>query len=154
MQCSERGAARGGLEESVIYVTQSRHQNSPPITAREMNMSKLRIKRIYEAPAKSDGTRLLVDRLWPRGLTREAAEIDYWAQEVAPSSELRQWYAHDPAKWGEFRDRYFAELAQNEAGVAALRAHFGKGVNTLLYQSKEENINNAVALKEYLEGRA
>jgi uncharacterized protein YeaO (DUF488 family) len=117
-----------------------------------MNMSRLRVKRIYEAPAKSDGTRLLVDRLWPRGLTKEAAEIDYWAKDIAPSNELRQWYAHDPARWGEFRDRYFAELTQNQTGVAALRAHLGKGVNTLLYQSKEGEINNAVALKEYLEG--
>jgi uncharacterized protein YeaO (DUF488 family) len=149
--------ARHGMrpfEESVIYVTQSRHQNSPSITAREMNMSRLRVKRIYEAPVKGDGTRLLVDRLWPRGLTKEAAEIDYWAKDIAPSNELRQWYAHDPAKWNEFRDRYFAELAQNQTGVAALRAHLGKGVNTLLYQSKEEEINNAVALKEYLEGLA
>ena len=116
-------------------------------------MAKLRIKRIYEAPAKSDGTRILVDRLWPRGLSKAIAEIDYWAKDVAPSNELRQWYAHDPAKWRQFRERYFAELTQNEAGLAQLRAHLGKGVTTLLYQSKEEKINNAAALKEYLEGK-
>jgi len=114
-------------------------------------MSKLRIKRIYAAPAKSDGRRILVDRLWPRGLTKEAAQIDHWAKAVAPSNELRQWYGHDPAKWGEFRRRYFAELGGNEAAVQELRAQLGKGVNTLLYQSKEEEINNAQALKEYLE---
>lgn len=114
-------------------------------------MLKLRIKRIYEAADKSDGRRILVDRLWPRGLTKEAAGIDYWAKAVAPSNELRQWYGHDPAKWAQFRRRYFAELAGNGDAVQELRAQLGKGVNTLLYQSKEEEINNAQALKEYLE---
>jgi uncharacterized protein YeaO (DUF488 family) len=117
-------------------------------------MLKLRIKRIYAAPAKGDGRRILVDRLWPRGLTKEAAEIDHWAKAVAPSNELRQWYGHDPAKWEEFRRRYFAELAGNQAAVLELRAQLGRGVTTLLYQSKEEEINNAQALKEYLEQQA
>jgi uncharacterized protein YeaO (DUF488 family) len=114
-------------------------------------MSNLRIKRIYAAPAKGDGRRILVDRLWPRGLTKEAAAVDHWAKAVAPSNELRQWYGHDPAKWAEFRRRYFAELAGNGEAVDALRAQLGEGVNTLLFQSKEEEINNARALKEYLE---
>jgi uncharacterized protein YeaO (DUF488 family) len=117
-------------------------------------MAKLRVKRIYEAAVAADGKRILVDRLWPRGLTREAAAIDHWAKAIAPSNELRQWYAHDPAKWGEFQRRYRAELKALPAEVAALRAAIGKGNATLLYQSKEEALNNAVALQAYLEGRA
>lgn len=117
-------------------------------------MARLRVKRIYAPPAAADGKRILVDRLWPRGLTKEAARIDHWAKEIAPSNELRQWYAHDPAKWGQFQRRYRAELEALPAQVAALRAAIGKGTATLLYQSKEEALNNAVALQAYLEGRA
>ena len=114
-------------------------------------MPKLRIKRVYEAPARGDGRRILVDRLWPRGMTKEAAKIDYWAKAIAPSSALRQWYGHEPQKWPEFRKRYFAELAANPEGVAQLRKELGGGAATLLFQSKELEINNAVALREYLE---
>ena len=117
-------------------------------------MAKLRIKRVYEAPAKADGKRILVDRLWPRGMTREAVRIDHWARDVAPSNELRQWYGHEPKKWPDFRKRYFAELDANGDGVAALREALGSGTATLLFQSKEEELNNAVALLDYLEGPA
>jgi uncharacterized protein YeaO (DUF488 family) len=116
-------------------------------------MATLRIKRVYDAPASGDGKRILADRLWPRGMTREAAGIDYWAKAIAPSSELRQWYAHEEPKWPEFRRRYIAELDANPAGVAELRAHLGNGVATLLFQSKELQLNNAAALLEYLEAR-
>ena len=116
-------------------------------------MAGLRVKRIYAPPAAADGKRILVDRLWPRGLTKEAARIDHWAKAIAPSNELRQWYAHDPAKWGEFQRRYRKELDALPDEVAALRAQIGKGTATLLYQSKEEALNNAVALQAYLEGR-
>jgi len=116
-----------------------------------MSKPALRVKRIYEPAERADGTRILVDRLWPRGLTKEAAAIDHWAKAVAPSNELRTWYAHDPAKWPEFRRRYNAELAANPAALAELRSHLGSGPATLLYQSKEAEINNAVALREYLE---
>ena len=81
---------------------------------------KLRTKRIYEDPAKSDGRRILVDRLWPRGVSKEKAKIEYWAKEISPSNELRRWYQHDPDKWPEFRRRYFKELSQNPDGVTEL----------------------------------
>ncbi len=111
----------------------------------------LRTKRIYDEPARSDGRRILIDRLWPRGVSKEAAQINFWAKAVAPSNELRQWYQHDSSKWAEFRDRYFAELDSNPEGVAELRSQLGSGVVTLLFSSKEERLNNASALREYLE---
>ena len=110
----------------------------------------LRIKRVYEPKARSDGRRILVDRLWPRGLARAEAALDFWARAVAPSNELRRWYQHAPEKWGEFRRRYFAELDANPEGVGELRAQFGSGTVTLLFGSKEAKLNNAVALREYL----
>ncbi len=115
---------------------------------------KLRTKRIYEDPAKSDGRRILVDRLWPRGVSKEKAKIEYWAKEISPSNELRRWYQHDPDKWPEFRRRYFKELSQNPDGVTELRAKLGKGTVTLVFSSKETKLNNASALIEYLEDNA
>lgn len=112
---------------------------------------RVRTKRIYDRSAAVDGRRILVDRLWPRGLSKAAARIDHWAKAVAPSTALRRWYGHDPAKWKEFRRRYFAELDANPAGLAELRRHLGKGRVTLLFSSKEERLNNATALREYLE---
>ena len=111
----------------------------------------VRIKRIYEESKSSDGRRILIDRLWPRGVSKQAAAIDFWAKSVAPSNELRKWYQHDPAKWSEFRDRYFAELDANPEGVAELLEHLGDGPATLVFASKEERLNNASALREYLE---
>ena len=110
-----------------------------------------RIKRVYEPASRADGRRILIDRLWPRGLSKEQAAVDYWAKDLAPSSELRRWYAHEPAKWPEFRRRYFAELDANPAAVAALRSRLGRGANTILFGSKEARLNNARALVEYLE---
>jgi uncharacterized protein YeaO (DUF488 family) len=110
-------------------------------------------KRVYDRPTPADGQRILVDRLWPRGLSKSVARVDYWAKAVAPSNELRHWYGHDPAKWKGFRQRYFAELEANPAGVAELRRHLAKGTVTFLYGSREERLNNATALREYLEGR-
>ena len=114
----------------------------------------IHLKRAYDPPASSDGYRVLVDRLWPRGLSRASARIDYWAKAIAPSTALRQWYGHDPARWKEFRHRYFAELDANPEGLADLRRHLGKGTVTLLYSSKEERLNNATALQEYLGTRS
>ena len=111
---------------------------------------RIRTKRVYEAPDPADGRRILVDRLWPRGLSKAAARIDYWAKAIAPSTRLRQWYGHDPDKWKEFRRRYFAELGANSEGVDELRRELGKGTVTLLFSSKEERLNNATALQEYL----
>lgn len=114
---------------------------------------RIRTKRVYEQPDPADGRRILVDRLWPRGIAKATARIDYWARAIAPSTPLRQWYGHDPAKWNEFRRRYFAELDANPAGLSDLRVHVGKGTVTLLYSSKEQRLNNAAALQEYLENR-
>jgi uncharacterized protein YeaO (DUF488 family) len=108
-------------------------------------------KRVYEPSARSDGRRILIDRLWPRGLSKQNAQIDFWAKSVAPSPALRRWYAHEPEKWSEFRRRYFAELDANPEGLAELRSHLGRGPATLLFGSKEEKLNNATALREYLE---
>jgi len=114
---------------------------------------KLRTKRVYDPPKAADGRRILIDRLWARGLSKAAAGIDYWARDIAPSTKLRQWYRHDPDKWKEFRRRYFAELDANPEGVAELRANLGRGTVTLLFSSKEARLNNASALKEYLEAK-
>lgn len=110
-----------------------------------------RLKRIYDAPAAEDGTRLLVDGLWPRGLKRERLRLDAWLKEVAPSGELRHWFAHDPAKWAEFRRRYFAELDGKPEGWQPIIATARRGNVTLLYGARDTEHNNAVALKEYLE---
>lgn len=111
---------------------------------------RIQIKRVYEAPDDDDGKRILVDRLWPRGLSKVAAKIDFWEKEIAPSHELRRWYGHDPEKWPEFKRRYFAELRTNNEVVKRLLGFAGKGKVTFLYSSKEKRLNNAVALKEYI----
>ena len=114
----------------------------------------IKLKRAYEVPDKSDGLRLLVERLWPRGLTREKAAIDEWFKEVAPSPELRTWYSHDPAKWEEFRRRYRDELRANGEEVDRLRARIGKGPATFVYAAKDEKRNSAVLLRDYLASAA
>ncbi|HMM54913.1 MAG TPA: DUF488 domain-containing protein [Candidatus Desulfobacillus sp.] len=108
------------------------------------------IKRVYEAPAAADGVRILVDRLWPRGLTKDKAKIDHWLKEVGPSNELRQWFGHEPEKWPEFQKRYRAELKANPA-LAELKALTRKGKATLVYGAKDEERNQAVVLKQLLE---
>ena len=111
----------------------------------------IRIKRIYEEASEDDGLRVLVDRLWPRGLSKEKAKIDQWEKELAPTTELRHWFGHDPAKWEEFLERYRAELAGKEEALSRLRQECDEGVVTLLYAAKDEEHNNAVALKRYIE---
>ncbi len=111
----------------------------------------IKIKRIYDPPAEDDCFRILVDRLWPRGLSKEKAKVDLWLKEIAPSNELRKWYAHDPKKWAEFRKRYFNDLDTKRELVNQIVRKTKEGDVTLLYSSKEEKINNAVALKEYIE---
>lgn len=111
----------------------------------------VKLKRVYEAPAKTDGVRILVDRLWPRGLTKKQACIDYWVRDVAPSTKLRQWFGHDPAKWPEFKRCYYAELRRNKAGVSGLKALLRQpGSVTLVFGAHDEAHNNAIALKSYL----
>ncbi len=113
----------------------------------------IRLKRAYEAPAKSDGERILVERLWPRGVTKERAAIDSWMKEVAPSPALRKWYAHDPAKWREFRARYSAELQEKRDLIDLLRQKIRNGTVTFVYAARDEQHNSALVLKEFLEGR-
>ena len=115
-----------------------------------MNM-KIAIKRVYEPSSPEDGQRILVDRLWPRGISKAHARIDHWAKETAPSNELRKWYKHDRAKWREFKRRYFMELDSVPDAVQSLRDSALSGRVTFLYSSKERELNNAVALREYLE---
>jgi uncharacterized protein YeaO (DUF488 family) len=113
-------------------------------------VSEVRVKRVYAPPAEDDGARVLVDRLWPRGLTREEAAVDLWLKDIAPSAELRRWFGHDPALWPAFQDRYRAELAGNPA-VDELRAIIEQGRRvTLLFGAKDVGHNNAVALQGYL----
>ncbi len=111
----------------------------------------LRSKRVYLPADETDGNRVLVDRLWPRGLSKEELAGVAWVKDVAPSDKLRKWFGHEPAKWDGFRERYFAELDANPEGVAALREQLAKkGRNTLLFGTRETEHNNAVALCEYL----
>jgi uncharacterized protein YeaO (DUF488 family) len=108
------------------------------------------LKRAYESPAMSDGERILVDRLWPRGLAKVKAKIDLWLKDVAPSTELRQWFGHDPEKWSEFKKRYRAELKNNPA-LSELQALSHQRDITLVYAAKDQLHNEAVVLKEILE---
>jgi uncharacterized protein YeaO (DUF488 family) len=110
-------------------------------------------KRAYEKASKADGERFLVDRLWPRGVKKSALRVSAWLKDVAPSTELRDWYGHDPAKWSEFRKRYFGELRANPGAWEPLLEAARKGKITLVYSSRETEINNAVALAEFLEAK-
>jgi uncharacterized protein YeaO (DUF488 family) len=110
----------------------------------------IRLKRAYEKPEPTDGTRILVDRLWPRGLTKEKAAIDLWLKELAPSTELRKWFAHDPKKWPAFRGRYRTELKQHSAALKLIRSKAGEGPVTLIYGARDQEHNEAVVLKEVL----
>jgi uncharacterized protein YeaO (DUF488 family) len=113
---------------------------------------KLAVKRVYEPHGKADGMRVLVDRLWPRGLTKQAAAIDLWAKEVAPSTELRRWFHTDPAgRWDEFRNRYETELKKNGDAVEALRAQIAGKPATLLYGTADEQHNHAALLRDFLD---
>ena len=114
---------------------------------------RVRIKRAYEAPSADDGTRVLVDRLWPRGVRKADAAIDHWAKELAPSTELRKWFGHDPARWAEFRQRYAAELREQGEALERLRALAEKGPVTLVYAAHDEKHNDAVVLRDVLLSR-
>jgi uncharacterized protein YeaO (DUF488 family) len=113
---------------------------------------KLKIKRVYEPPEKADGTRILIDRLWPRGLSQEKAAVALWLKDIAPSTQLRKWFKHDPSKWEDFKKRYLDELEENDELVGLLRQEIQKGAVTLVYGAKDEEHNDAVVLKEYLLG--
>ena len=112
------------------------------------------IKRAYESAEKGDGTRFLVDQLWPRGLKKEELHVHDWLKEVAPSSKLRKWFGHDPAKWKEFQRRYWAELDKNPSAWEPLLDAARDGNITLVYSARDTEHNNAVALKSYLEKKS
>ena len=117
-------------------------------------MLDIRMKRVYAEASPDDGLRILVDRVWPRGISKEAAEVSEWLREIAPSDDLRQWFGHEPSRWPEFRDRYWSQLDDTPEVVERLRGLARRGRLTLVYGAKEERYNNARALKEYLEGNS
>jgi len=111
----------------------------------------IRVKRVYKKSSAEDGKRILVDRLWPRGLSKEKMHIDDWCKDISPSTDLRKWYNHDPDKWEEFKIRYFSELESNQKQVKEFYQSLGNSKVTFLFSSKEPNLNNAYALKEFIE---
>lgn len=113
----------------------------------------INLRRVYEPPRPGEGARYLVERLWPRGLSKEALQLDGWLREVAPSDALRRWFAHDPARWDEFRRRYFEELDRRAEAWQPLLEAARRGPVTLLFSARDPEHNNAVALKQYLEAR-
>jgi uncharacterized protein YeaO (DUF488 family) len=113
----------------------------------------IQLKRVYEKPSRKDGLRVLVDRLWPRGLTKERAAVDLWLKDVAPSTELRQWFGHDPARWKEFQSRYRMELKEKKDALALLKQKGKDHTLTLLYGARDEEHNEALVLKKILDGR-
>lgn len=111
----------------------------------------IRIKRAYEKPDPADGLRILVDRLWPRGLAKESAKINHWLKDIAPSHDLRKWFGHDPEKWPDFKNRYFEELKPKHQLVKELIVSSEREAITLVYGAKNDKFNNAIALKEFME---
>jgi uncharacterized protein YeaO (DUF488 family) len=116
-----------------------------------MAKAEVRIKRVYLEPDEEDGMRILVDRLWPRGLTKEKAKVDLWLKEIAPSNELRKWFGHEPKKWPEFKRKYAKELETLSGPLALLRQEASRGTITLLYGARDEEHNEAVVLLELLQ---
>ena len=112
----------------------------------------IQLKRVYEKPSRKDGVRILVDRLWPRGLTKERAAVNLWLKDVAPSSELRKWFGHDPAKWKEFQVRYRKELRQKKDALKLLKQKSEERTVTLVYGARDEQHNEAVVLRKIVEG--
>jgi uncharacterized protein YeaO (DUF488 family) len=111
----------------------------------------IKLKRVYEEPSQADGLRILVERLWPRGFTKERASIDLWLKDAAPSAELRKGFGHDPKRWTEFRERYLAELKEKRDLIDLLKQEERKGTVTLIYAAKDEEHNGALVLKDFLE---
>ncbi len=133
-----------------IYETITQTKNKIEINLEELKM--IRTERIYSAPT-GGGFRILVDRLWPRGLRKDDVKVDLWLKDIAPSTELRKWFGHDPVKWDEFRKKFFQELDQKRELIDRIIAKARKGDVVLLYGARDEEHNNAVALKEYVEAK-
>ena len=121
--------------------------------SKKITASNVKLKRAYEQPTQDDGTRILIDRLWPRGVRKVDAALDQWAKHLAPSTELRKWFGHDPARWQAFRHRYAEEVRQHADQLKQLRALARKGPITLVYSAHDEVHNDAVALRDLLLGR-
>jgi uncharacterized protein YeaO (DUF488 family) len=119
---------------------------------RKVPVDNVKLKRAYEPPAADDGMRILVDRLWPRGISKERAAIDQWMKEISPSTELRKWFCHDPARWNEFRRRYAKEVRQNTDLLDQLRSLARQGPITLIYSAHDEEHNDAVELRHLILG--
>jgi uncharacterized protein YeaO (DUF488 family) len=114
----------------------------------------IKMKRVYEMPARGEGFRILVDRLWARGLSKDKGKIDLWLKDIAPSHDLRKWYADDPKKWIEFKNKYFEELGEKGELVRLVLEKVNEGSVTLFFGSREKKLNNAVSLKEYMKTKA
>jgi uncharacterized protein YeaO (DUF488 family) len=140
----------GGISDEEESETRNEEQRTSNEQWKEVN-TLIKIKRIYEPPAGDDGFRILVDRLWPRGMSKDRAKVDLWLKEISPSNELRKWYGHDPAKWAEFKKRYFQEIQGRREEFDLPREKAGEGTVTFLFSSQEEKLNNAAALKEFVE---
>ncbi len=121
---------------------------------KKVTSTAVRLKRAYEKPAAADGTRVLVDRLWPRGVKKSEAAIDLWVKDLAPSTELRKWFGHDPERWAEFRRRYAAELREGAGQLEDLRELARRGPVTLIYAARDQEHNEAVIIRQMLVGRA
>ncbi len=121
--------------------------------SKSITAGNVKLKRAYDHPAEGDGTRILVDRLWPRGVKKADAAIDEWIKDIAPSTTLRKWFGHDPARWREFRSRYAAEVRQHPEQLDRLRALARQGLITLVFSAHDEVHNDAVALRDFLLGR-
>ena len=126
--------------------------SKPPFSrTRPIDNMNVRLKRVYEKPDKGDGVRILVDRLWPRGLSKKKAQVDFWLKEIAPTSELRKWFRHDPKKWDEFQKRYEQEIRRKDDLMKILKRRARQGAITLIYAARDEKHNEAVVLKHFLE---
>jgi uncharacterized protein YeaO (DUF488 family) len=121
--------------------------------ATKIRAANIKLKRAYDPASPDDGTRILVDRLWPRGLSKQKAALDQWMKEIAPSTDLRKWFGHDPKRWNEFRRRYAAELREHSDLVAELRSLARAGAVTLVYAARDETHNDAIVLRDLLLGR-
>lgn len=128
-----------------------RKAKRPSASKADTPEARIALKRVYDPPAKGDGTRILVDRLWPRGLKTEKAKLDLWLRDIAPSDELRKWFGHDAKRWAEFKRRYKAELKGRSDELQPIRAALEKGKITLLFAAHDEAHNNAIVVKELIE---
>lgn len=135
------------MNEPMSESTRERHRHAP------IAADHVRLKRAYEAADARDGTRVLIDRLWPRGVSKQAAALDLWLKELAPSTELRQWFGHDAARWAEFQLRYAEELRGHPDAFEQLRDLARQGTVTLVYAARDERHNDAVVLRDLLLGR-